>query len=242
MNTGCFEKGHIPWNKGLTKQDSRVAKNIDNRNKTMIERYGTLATNEGKEFSEEHKRKISQANKGKKSPYKNVPRTEEVKKKISNSKLGHQVSKETREKISKTKKGVRFPEDKLQIKLTKEYLTKKKNNSFNTSTVEKELYEQLLKENVNKTIYRNYKCDRYPYYCDFYILEDDLFIELNAHWTHGGKPFDPEDENCLVQLSLWKEKAKTSKFYEQAIETWTRRDVEKAECAKQNNLNYKVIY
>ena len=93
-----------------------------------------------------------------------------------------------------------------------------------------------------QTIYRNYKCDRYPYYCDFYIVEDDLFIELNAHWTHGGMPFDETNENCIKQLEEWKEKAKTSKFYENAIQTWTVRDVQKLKCAKENNLNYKVIY
>lgn len=100
----------------------------------------------------------------------------------------------------------------------------------------------LLRENVNKTIYRQYKCDRYPFYCDFYIVEDDLFIELNAHWSHGGKPFDANDPECIDKLELWKEKAKTSKFYEVAIETWTIRDVQKQMIAKQNNLNYKVIY
>ena len=27
-----------------------------------------------------------------------------------------------------------------------------------------------------------------------YIKEDDLFIELNNHWTHGGHPFDPNNK------------------------------------------------
>lgn len=71
--------------------------------------------------------------------------------------------------------------EQLQIQLTKAWLTKKLNNTTNTSKVEEQFYKELLKENTNKTIYRNYKCDRYPYYCDFYIVEDDLFIELNAH-------------------------------------------------------------
>lgn len=38
-------KGRVAWNKGLTKDDSRVNKNIDRRNKTMLERYGTLDGN-----------------------------------------------------------------------------------------------------------------------------------------------------------------------------------------------------
>ena len=70
----------------------------------------------------------------------------------------------------------------------------------------------------------------------------DLFIELNAHWTHGGKPFDPNDEECINKLKEWEEKAKTSEYFRVAIETWTVRDVEKQRIAKENGLNYKVIY
>lgn len=162
--------------------------------------------------------------------------------KISNSKMGHEVSQESREKMRNAHTGKRLSSDKLAIKLTKSYLTKKKNNSFNTSCVEQKLYEQLLEENKHKTIYRQYKDDRYPFYCDFYIAEDDLFIELNAHWTHGGMPFDENNPKCIEQLNSWKEKAKTSQFYAQAIETWTIRDVAKRRCAEKNKLNIKFIY
>lgn len=132
--------------------------------------------------------------------------------------------------------------EKLQIKLSKEYLTKKLNSSFNSSKPEEDFYLELKELNKHKTIYRRYKEERYPFYCDFYIKEDDLFIELNLHWTHGGRPYDPNDAKCQRQLQLWQEKAKTSKFYQQAIETWTIRDVKKLETAKKNNLNYKTIY
>ena len=82
----------------------------------------------------------------------------------------------------------------------------------------------------------------YPYRCDFYIVCDNLYIELNAHWTHGGGPFDENDDECKKQLNEWVEKAKTSKFYQKAIEVWTSRDVEKLLCAKKNNLNFITIY
>lgn len=152
------------------------------------------------------------------------------------------MSTEQKEKLSNSHKGKTLSKSQLEIRASKEYLTKKKNNSFNTSKPEEELYNFLLKENVNKTILRRYKCDRYPYYCDFYIVEDDLFIELNAHWTHGGKPYDPDDIECQEKLATWKEKAKTSQFFANAIKTWTERDVEKQRVAKENNLNYKTIY
>lgn len=162
--------------------------------------------------------------------------------KISKSKLGHQVSDEARAKISKAHKGKKVPEDKLYIQLTKQYLTKKKNNSFNKSKPEEEFYTYLLKENTNKTIFRQYKDERYPFYCDFYIKEDDLFIECNFHWTHGGHPFDKNNPLDIAQLNEWKQKAETSKFYQAAIETWTIRDVKKKEIAAKNKLNIKILY
>jgi len=55
----------------------------------------------------------------------------------------------------------------------------------------------------DKTIRRQYKDSRYPYYCDFYIVEDDLFIELNLHWTHGGMPFDETNSDCVKLLETW---------------------------------------
>ena len=155
------------------------------------------------------------------------------------------MNEEHKRKISESTKGIskKLSEEKLQIKLTKDYITRKKNHTFNTSNIEENFYTELLNENKTKTIYRQYKDpERYPFYCDYYIVEDDLFIELNAHWTHGTKPFDPNDEFCQKQLSEWKEKAKTSQFYANAIQTWTIRDVEKQKCAKEHNLNYKVIY
>lgn len=133
-------------------------------------------------------------------------------------------------------------EETIKIKVSKDYITKKINNSFNTSNPEEVLYKQLLEDNKNKTIYRQYKDSRYPFYCDFYIKEDDLFIELNNHWTHGGHPFDPNNKEDLEKLALWEEKAKKSKFYKNAIIVWTIRDVEKQKCAKENNLNYITIY
>lgn len=127
--------------------------------------------------------------------------------------------------------------------LYKQYQTKKKNGSFNTSKPEDILYEELCLEYGQDNVIRQYRMDeRYPFYCDFYIPSEDLFIELNAHWTHGGRPYDPEDEFCQKQLKDWQEKAKTSSYYQGAIDNWTKGDVKKLETAKKNNLNIKIIY
>ena len=55
-------------------------------------------------------------------------------------------------------------------------------------------------------------------------------------------PYNPNDEECIKQLNIWKEKSKTSDFYKQAIYTWTDLDVRKQAYAKQNQLNYITIY
>ena len=116
------------------------------------------------------------------------------------------------------------------------------NNSFNRSVVEDRYYEQLVSEYGESDVVRWYSDDRYPYACDFYIKIEDKFIELNKTWTHGGHPFDETDLNDISKLEDWQERAKTSKYYQNAIYTWTVLDVKKQKTAKENHLNYKVIY
>lgn len=72
--------------------------------------------------------------------------------------------------------------------------------------------------------------ERYPYFCDFYIEELDLFIELNAHQSHGRVPIDmmSVDEYSLLP----------NKY----VDVFARRDVEKYTKAKENKLNYIRIY
>ena len=74
--------------------------------------------------------------------------------------------------------------------------------------------------------------------CDLYIVDLDLYIELNFHWSHGNKPYIENDIECEDQLKKWKEKSLNSKFYMNAIETWTFRDPLKRKTAKDNNLNW----
>lgn len=85
----------------------------------------------GKTFSDEHRKKISEANKGKKNseetrrrisialrgkphPHKGSPLTKETKQKISNSKRGKPLSLNHRQKISEGNKGKRFSEEHKQ--------------------------------------------------------------------------------------------------------------------------------
>ena len=83
---------------------------------------------------------------------------------------------------------------------------------------------------------RQYKSDEYPFCCDFYIPSINLYIECNFSWTHGGHSYDKDNEEDQLILEKWKEK--NTKYYDNAINTWTIRDVRKRNIAKQNNLNY----
>lgn len=132
---------------------------------------------------------------------------------------------------------------------TKEEMTtriiqsKRINKSFNISKQEEVVYSILIDMFTDSDVVRQYMCDtEYPFLCDFYIKSLCLYIECNFHWTHGKEPFDSDNCFCVAKLNEWKEKAKTSQFYQNAITTWTIRDVEKRKIAEKNKLNYEVFY
>lgn len=121
----------------------------------------------------------------------------------------------------------------MEIYLIRLLLLKKEHNTFNKSFAENKSYDLLKEKYIN--IIRQYKSTEYPFACDFYIPEINTYIECNYFWTHGGKPFEnTEDDN--IKLQKWIEKNK--KFYDNAIITWTIRDVNKRKIAKENNLNF----
>ena len=116
----------------------------------------------------------------------------------------------------------------------KTYETKKKNGTFNCSKQEEHVYKLLSSKYDN--VLRQYSDDkRYPFACDYYIPQIDMFIEFNAHWTHGGKPFTGSDED-LEKLEYWK--SKHTKYYDIAVRVWSISDVNKRNIAEKNNLNY----
>ena len=155
-------------------------------------------------------------------------------------------SNEIKEKSKKTcveKYGATHPMKTEYVK-NKVYKTKRERKSFNTSKPEENLYQLLINVFGINNVLRQYSSDVYPFACDFYISSIDAYIELNANWTHGEHPFDKNNASDIAKMNLWKELSnkKHSRFYLQAIETWTLRDVAKYETAKKNHLNYIVFW
>ena len=155
-----------------------------------------------------------------------------------------EVAKKAREKAKETmlsRYGVEHTAQLPEVR-QKRLNTLKKNKTFVTSKYE-ESFNNLLVEKVGRDNFtRQYKSERYPFACDFYIKPLDIFIELNICWTHGWRPYNETDPVCIEQLEKWKVKAETSNFYKVAIDVWTQRDTLKFKTAAENNLNYKVFY
>lgn len=125
-------------------------------------------------------------------------------------------------------------------KLRKEYITKKKNKSFNSSKIEKQVKDYLIKNDI--LFNEQYRDDLYPFNCDFYLLDYKLYIEINGNWTHGGHEFDEQNKCDIETLRCWEEKSKTSKYYKNAIYVWTDLDVRKRNTAIYNKLNFIEVF
>lgn len=119
--------------------------------------------------------------------------------------------------------------------------TKRKNNSFHISKPEEELF-LYIKEKFPSVERQYNKDNRYPWCCDFYIDELDLFLELQGTWTHGRHPYIIDNFEDQRILNQWIEKSKEHPFYTTAILTWTEADVNKRTTAKNNNLNFKEVW
>ena len=123
-----------------------------------------------------------------------------------------------------------WSENKSEIleKMHKSYKENKRNRLCRT-IAEQKMYDCLIEKFIDLQ-YDVRVDDRYPYYCDFYIPSEDLFIELNAHPSHGRLPF---------QYLLFEE---YSKYPNKWVDVFAKRDVEKQSIAKNNGLNYVMIY
>lgn len=124
--------------------------------------------------------------------------------------------------------------DSSAIWVPKMFATKKSKGNLNTSCVENYIANEL------QGFEREYVSERYPYHADFYDSDRDLFIEVNAHWTHGGHWYDTFSAFDANKLIDWQ--AKSSSYIDKAIKTWTVSDVAKRQCARDNKLNYVTFW
>ena len=150
-------------------------------------------------------------------------------------------NKEIREKIKQTniqKYGVDNP-----LK-NKEIWKKSQDNRqiSSKSKLENNFLNYLKLKYEPDDIITQYKSKEYPYYCDFYIKSINLYIEIQGHWTHNDHPFDINNLNDQLIMNKWRTKSLSDKYYKNALNTWTIKDVEKRNTAIQNNLNYLEIF
>lgn len=152
---------------------------------------------------------------------------------------------------------IRIP-NMLEKILRKGLETKRKNGTFNgkefiiidnkkvkCSDLEKKVYLELIKK---YTVKYQYVSEDYPFLCDFYIPEIDLYIEIQGYWMHGihkSEYLGPYDKDNLLHqkvLNEWLQKSKLQKQYKYAIEVWTKRDPLKRQIAKEKNLNWVEFF
>lgn len=165
----------------------------------------------------------------------------EFRRKMSKIIASDAVQEKTKE-TSLQRYGVAFPTQLKDVQ-DKIYKTKKKNHTVNSSKSEADMYALLVAKFGLEHVTHQYKHDvRYPFVCDFYVDSLDLFIELNAHWSHGGQWFDKESEVCRLKFDEWTKKARESVYYADALKTWTVRDVKKCRAAIDHDLNYVVFW
>lgn len=117
----------------------------------------------------------------------------------------------------------------------------RQNGTFNTSRLE-DTVEQCLVELGADFVHGYSDPQKYPFLCDFYLPQSELFLEIHGTFTHGGRPFDKKDPACLEQLEKWQSRMDEHPYYKSAIYTWTDLDVRKVKIAEENNLNFKALY
>ena len=123
--------------------------------------------------------------------------------------------------------------------ISKQHQTKRERKSFHSTKLEDEIEKYLTKNNIN--FISQYKSQEYPFLCDFYFPDYNLYVEIQGYWCHGNHPFDENNKDDISKLEMWKEKSNSNQ-YTNAIYIWTISDPLKRRVAKENNLNFIEIF
>ena len=233
----CLEKYGVESNLSIPEVKEKIKQ-------TCLEKYGVEYILQSKEFREKSKQTCLE-----KYGVEFSAQADVVKEKIKQTCLEKYGvpngggSKESLEKIKQTclkRYGIPNGGGSKQS-LDKIANTKRKNHSFTTSKPEENLYKEI--KSIYPSVIRQYKESRYPYNCDFYIPELDMFIELQGSWTHGKHPYNGKSNQDQLILNKWKSRLLDNHgFYLTAIKVWTISDPKKRETAKKNNLNYVELF
>lgn len=230
-----FGADHISHSQYIAEKQPEM---IEKRRETTFRRYGAYNAMNVPELRKKHQKTCSE--KYSSEQVLSDPVIREKIMKTNETKYGNKwaiASKQIQEVIRKNnieRYGV--PSTMQLPNVTKKgYETRRKNGTFNTSQGEKEIYKLLL-EKFEDVKYQ-YVSKEYPFHCDFYIPKLNIYIEYQGTWTHGSKPFEGTEED-LAKLDKWEQKALNSKFYRNAIDVWTKFDVEKRRLARENRLNW----
>lgn len=129
---------------------------------------------------------------------------------------------------------------KIEQTQNKRFQTMKRNGTFKASKYEDLIYN-ILKDDYND-VEREYKSEKYPWKCDFYIPDLDLFLEYQGHWSHNFCAFDKTNKEHIEKLNEYKNKVKEVFWYNRLIDVWATRDVIKREWAKEHNLNWVEFF
>lgn len=119
-------------------------------------------------------------------------------------------------------------------------MAKSRRKNGNNSSLEDYFEQQLI--NLGIKFRKQYFDVRYPFKCDFYLVNTDTFIEINNYWVHGQHFYDESNTEDKKVLDIWKMKAQTSDHYKHAIEIWTKNDINKRDTAIMNGINYIVLW
>lgn len=119
--------------------------------------------------------------------------------------------------------------------------TTRANNTFSSSKPEEIINMLLLKKFIY--IIRQYQSDLYPFPSDFYIPSQDLYIEYQGSWCHGGEPYNSENRHHLLKVKHWLDRGNAGHpRYFDSIKTWTVKDPLKRKTAKENKLNWLEFF
>lgn len=214
-NSKSISKTKLSWS------EERKNKYLERVRKTRLDRYGDENYNNREKNLKTCLERYGVDNPAKSEKIKEIIRKNAVQTRIKN----HTTQKELLQN-----------QDYLKNYVAKTRETKRKNGTTNTShEFEDKLINYLREKYPEYEIIQSYSIDpRYPYECDCYIKELDLFIEFQGLYYHNYKPFVESEETIKEYNTL------IAKGKQKAViaNVWRYRDVEKRECAKKNNLNY----